>query len=689
MRKRQIASSGNRPWAAAFGRLTRIGRKITEECGIQNKQLQTRQQELRSGDESEIRFNTLFDRRHTHKSGRHTLVLLLAAAAISAFSLSPVRAQEISVQAAVEKQQVFVGESFLFQIQVEGDSSPAEPDLSSLSDFHVQPRGGQQNNSESITIINGKMERVAHRGYVFNYSLTPKKAGVLTVPAIAVVVDNKTFQTAPIRISVSEPAETDDFKLRLTLPKKEMYVGEPVELTVTWYVGKDVEGFEFSYPLVDDPRFKVAVLDVPAVNQQNAIKIALGNKTVIGKKGQGVLEGKQFMTVSFKHILIPRKTGSFTLPQATVAAQALVGYQQRQVRDPFADFFDRDFFGRRRGVYKTVITPSNEVEIEVLPLPSKGRPARYSGLVGEYSMVAQATPTEVSVGDPITLEVMVTGPDYLENVELPTLQAQGPLARDFKIPEEMAAGELRGRMKVFTQTIRARNAAVKAVPSISLTYFNPATGSYETATTDPIPLAVRTARVVTARDAEGQQAAETGKEVTVFNKGIAYNYEDAAVLENQERAMLWLVSDRGYSFLLALPGMYLLLFAALIAARRQRRNPAEQQARKAHRELVKNLKSISKRDGANIGRGYLLLGEALRRYLGDKLQLSAAALTYLDVAEHLQSRGVSKENMAVLKHILDQCEAHRFAGADFDRADLDRLIAKGLDLATQLERSLK
>ena len=52
-------------------------------------------------------------------------------------------AQPFNVQAAIEKNQVFVGESFVFQIQIEGSDSPEKPDVSGISDFTVQELGGQ------------------------------------------------------------------------------------------------------------------------------------------------------------------------------------------------------------------------------------------------------------------------------------------------------------------------------------------------------------------------------------------------------------------------------------------------------------------------------------------------------------------------------------------------------------------
>ncbi len=628
----------------------------------------------------------IFGKRHILLNWHLDIKVLGMVLLMLAMSSLSVNGQEISVQAAVEKQQVFVGESFLFQVQVEGHSSPEEPDLSSLIDFHVQPRGGQQNNSESITIINGRMERVSKQGYIFNFALTPKSSGSFTIPSLSVIVDNKSFQTRPVRISVAEPVESDDFKLRLSLAKSTLYVGEPVLLTVTWYIGKDVEGFDFSYPIADDQRFSLVELEPSSINRQNAIKIPLAGKTILGKKEQGSLDGKQFLTVSFEQIFIPIQAGVHTLPQVTVSARALVGYRRQQSRDPFADFFNRS----GRGVYETIITPSNKVQVEVLPLPAEGRPAHYTGLVGEYSMVAEATPTEVSVGDPITLKVMVTGPEYLDNIVLPPLHEQESLARDFKIPEEMSAGEIQGRVKEFTQTIRAKNTEVKEIPAISLSYFNPENRTYEIAQSTSIPLSVKTARVITAQDAEGQQTIEVNKrEIKVFQEGIAYNYEDLDVLQNEDRISLWLTSRWGLLLVVLPPVFYLLIFFITIIVRHQQSDPEELLARKAYGQMVKDLKMIVRESTGDVSAGYVRLSEILRGYLGKKLRIAAGAITSHDVDKNLADHGVSEEILKGLKQILDECEAHRFAGGNTGQSDLQNLVSKTMDIASKLEKILK
>ena len=90
-----------------------------------------------------------------------------------------VRAEDVQVQAVVEKNRVYVGEPFVLQIQVEGSDHPQQPDMRPLTDFDVAFHGGQQNSSQSISIVNGRMSRITQKGYVFNYQLIAKKEGKL------------------------------------------------------------------------------------------------------------------------------------------------------------------------------------------------------------------------------------------------------------------------------------------------------------------------------------------------------------------------------------------------------------------------------------------------------------------------------------------------------------------------------
>ena len=162
------------------------------------------------------------------------LALVLLWAVPSAKAQKP----ELQVTAAVENQQVYAGAPFTLQIQVQGSDEAERPDLSGLQDFQVQEAGGGQNNNQSISIVNGKISRVVQRGYTFNYRLTAKHAGDLTIPA-----DRGQRRRADAPDAADPDPRAAAFGKRGLqtadrLSDQHCYVGQPVVMTVTWYVGR-------------------------------------------------------------------------------------------------------------------------------------------------------------------------------------------------------------------------------------------------------------------------------------------------------------------------------------------------------------------------------------------------------------------------------------------------------------------
>lgn len=600
-------------------------------------------------------------------------------------------AGDLQAQAVVEKNRVYVGEPFILQIQVDGADNPEQPDVRPLTDFDVSFSGGQQNSSQSISIVNGKMSRISHQGYVFNYQLSAKKEGNLVIPSLEVKIDKQTLHTEPVNIFASQPQERDDLKLRLSLSKDEAYVGEPLQLEVTWYIGKNVNGFAFNLPVLNDPRFLVEIPpDQPVAGSTDTlVKVPLGDRQVLASKGSGRLGGRKFMTVSFSLILVPKKAGTFALPKSTVSCQVFNSYHQQQRLDRFNRFFQDDIFNnmfnQSRGSYETAIVPSNEPKIHIKELPLAGRPASFTGLVGDYSIATQASADEVNVGDPITLTILVTGPPFLGNVELPPLQQLPAFANGFKIPAEMAPGQVQGKSKVFTQTIRAKRADLTEIPSVELSFFNPATGSFETARSEAIPLKVKKTRIVTAQDAEGGALPATGSELSIQEKGIAHNYEDSDALLPQLPVYGYWTITRPWLLVLLFPPLvfFLCLMVRFFLVLRQK-NPATLQARKALAIFQKELKKLP---AAPDDSAYLHLAAALRRYLGSRLKLPAASITYNDVDAALAEKGAPEAIRHDLRTLFEICEAASYGAAANDRAeDWRQLIERATETMQQIDR---
>ncbi len=597
-------------------------------------------------------------------------------------------ASDLSANAVVDNTEVYAGESFTLQIQVSGSENPEQPDLSNLKGFGVNYLGGSQNSSSSITIINGKMTRNVKKGFVFNYRLTPEKTGTLLIPAITVRSGSDTAETSPIVIVARKPEESNDFKLRLELSKDTCYVGEPVILTVTWYIGKNVNNFNFNLPVIHDKRFELADTEVDKQSGKKLYRIQLGDGEVIGEQGQGLYDGIRFTTISFKKVLIPVKAGTIPIDEATVTCSALSGYSRRS-DDPFSSFFDDDFFGSsRKAVYKTVVVPSNTLSLKVRELPTEGRPANFSGHIGNYTISTSATPLKVSVGDPITLTITIKGPEYLEHVKLPSLNDQPAFKNRFKIPDEMASGEIKGKSKIFTQTIRPLNTNVKEIPPVELPYFNTEKGKYMIAKSAPIPLTVKETKVITLLDAEGKtETPVAGNDIESLGQGIAFNYDDMSVIEKQHLTPLSCFMDGPWPYIVfPLPCLFFILLACVAISRKRNSDPNRVLSRKALGRLKKKLNEAGK---AAPDRKCDMVLDSFREYLGVKLRLpSGRAITFSDAKQKLESIGIEKDIIENLKTIFDSCEAARYAGG-VTFSDSSSLINKAIGVAGELEKRLK
>jgi hypothetical protein len=603
-------------------------------------------------------------------------------------------AEPLRAVAIVEHSSVFVGEPFIFQIQVSGSEHPEKPDLAEISDFTVQYQGGQVNSSRSVTIINGRITKDTKHGYVFSYQLVPKRSGRLSIPSITVHADGQSTQTSPVFVNVQKPSETENFKLRLHLSKQDCYVGEPVTLTVTWYIGQDVRNFSFNLPLLEQERlFYFLDPKVDFSSGKKFYRIPIGDGEVIGEKGKGRLGERDFATITFKKVLIPKKAELVDIKPATIICEALAGYRQTRKHpfsgDFFSDFFNDDFFSLgRQGVYRKVIVPSNTLQLKVHDVQFEGQPENFSGLIGDYKIKAEAMPTQMSVGDPITLTITLSGPDYLEHIDLPPLDSQPELNRNFKIPQERAVGEVLGKEKVFTQTIRPLKSGIEEIPPIELPFFDTQTGKYRIARTDPIPIEVKAARVVTALDAEGIAApVSSSSEIETWTKGIAYSYEDMSIVENHGLGPLsWLKSPVWLCMILIPPIIYLIALFGRFFIRKQHADPFASRARKAYGRLMSEIKSVERRGSEQ--QSYDLILNAFRKYLGDKLRFPHAALTFNDIKDALTAKGVESDTLRNLKSLFEQCEAGHYAGIS-DTSNLSSLVDQSKTLAKKIEIKLK
>ena len=193
--------------------------------------------------------------------------------------------------------------------------------------------------------------------------------------------------------------------------------------------------------------------------------------------------GETFNVYVIEGAISPTQAGKLTFGPGAIKAQLAVPTKNRG-----NEFFDSFF---NRGEVREQPVTIAEVPIDILPLPDNGKPADFTGAVGQWNLEVTAKPTEVNVGDPITLTVKITGAGNIDTVATPQLKGldnfktYDPTSKTTK-NELSTTGE-----RIFQQVLVPKSTDATELPEIHLSYFDPVAKSYKTAGQSPIKLVVK------------------------------------------------------------------------------------------------------------------------------------------------------------------------------------------------------
>jgi len=579
-------------------------------------------------------------------------------------AMAGVASARIQVFAQVDtSQDIYVGESFTYNVIIDGENKPGRVDLAPLSQYNPQNAGNKDVSQSSVTIINGRMTKNVTKQYVMSYSLTAGWAGRIQLQPVTVTIDGKDYQTNPVEVNILQPGTTDKLDLEVKLSDYECYVGQPVIMTVNFYISADIGDFQFNIPPFSSNAFYVEDTDVSAKGAKQ-YRLSTGMHVFVSQY-RVTHKSKDSILLTFSKVLIPKYADQIQLVPSSVSANVAVGRQKRQ------GFFD-DFFGRTQ--YKRFMTKSNPLTLNVLPLPEEDKPKDFYGLVGRYTISASASPTKVNRGDPITLTIKIGGNEYLKPVQWPALEQIHDLAANFKVPSEKSSPTIEKGFKVFTQTIRPNNNEVTEIPPIPLAFFDVDKGEYVVAKTRPIKLKVSPAKKLTSADLEGRDFVPVNKEVEAIKKGLSANYENLDILRNQVFSPLAAVVSPGYAALWGLPFAGLVLsFLVKLFTHTTPEKIATRRRRRACGEAIAQLKKIAPETSQQRGE---LVSSAMKQYIGRRFDRIAASLTAQDCREIIVTATGDTQTADKYMDIIDQCESARYAAvqANIDSAKIKEVI---------------
>jgi hypothetical protein len=559
----------------------------------------------------------------------------------------PARAAEVS--ASVSSREVFVDLPFTLQVAIENARDREEPQLPQLIGVNVL--GDPSESSSSFTqIINGRMTQ--RETVTLSYRLVATRAGPFTIGPITVVADGATFRTVPIKM-VATTSETGDLLfLEVAAARDTYYLGETIDLTL-----------EIWLKPYHDRRTKG-----PFADYERPIRV----RTALRADADGV--DREYYVYMLRTRITPQQAGVLTFEDVRIVVRYPLELQRRR------SFFESDWqVSRTRPVVATI----EHTAIEVMPPPREGRPPSFTGAVGRFNIDVSAKPTEVAVGDPVTLTMTITDRTpvgtRLEGLRPPDLDEVPGMSERFRIPADPLAGVVEGRRKTFTQTIRAKDDTVGRIPAIPFAYFDPQAGRYVTVSSDPIVLSVEPAANISVADVVGFEPGPGGgpTELTEVAGGILANYSGPDLLISQQvTAATWVHS----ATVMAPPVLFGAVAVGCRRTRRLRNDHGYARKRTARRRALHRLRGAHHQEPTPQAQA---TAQALADYVADRCNLPAGALTSTEVVDRLRQADVSPDLVADIEQVLATCEQLRYAAAS---GDTDGLTEQAARCVTRLER---
>ena len=597
----------------------------------------------------------------------------------------PTVAQQVEVTATVSGTTIGTEEGVSYKLEVQGVTNrdverPKAPSAEGL--VIAQPIPSTQ---QSMSIVNGRMSQ----SIAFEWIFYPEGEGNAEIGVTQVVVKGKTYSTKPIAITVvpqsqrpqrqqrrrdpfggyspfgqpaqqpaaPPPAVTDkDIFIRAIPSDRNVYRNEQVNIEYHLYYR---EGMQLRQSRLADSwdaeGFWREELDV----ERRPIP-----RTVVEN-------GIRYNMIVLKRVAVfPTRIGSLSVDPLKIEVEASVPTRSG---DPFDQFFSF------RSRYEPVEVSSSQVTIQVKELPSNA-PSDFLGAVGAFRVEARVDQDEVEVGEPVQVELVLSGTGNLATIEPPHFEPPGVFEQyDPQVDTQInrTGQKIRGT-KTLTYVLVPRSNGVFQIPQVSLSFFNPQHDRYESL--NPRPTTVRVTGTPSA--AASTITSSTGLPIDdiagLLTEGASWNRLDPTPFHQSS----WVYILLGLP-LLALVGLGFYqrhadrLTGDQIYARNRRAHPvAKKHLKKAEALLVEN-------DARSF---YEEIERALLSFIGNRLNIADKGLTYQQLDSELDRRGVGNEVRKRLLDIMHECDRVRYAPVPPDQNAMNTACDRAYALIVDLDQ---
>lgn len=442
-----------------------------------------------------------------------------AICALFFFFVSALAHAQVQVSATVDRNALNPEDSLTLTVSVDSNEEAmvTSPKLPVLHDFEMLNEWTSQSQQASMRSTPQGPQFIKTFSTKYNYMLQPKRQGMLTIGSIDVIVNGANYTTRPIVVKVApgaglqarpgnnrrndprhgappgsrgrgganpppgfEDDEDDDLFSQLlrrvqppsagsrTLPinpqeaffiqvetdKAEAYEGEQV--TTSFYL--------YTRGLIRD----LDTLKYPSLRGFWKEDIEIATHLNFESEVVNGVPYKKALLASFA--LFPRKEGTATVDPYTARCSVIPSV---------------DGFGFGLGKAYTFTKSSMPVKIKVKPVPSEGRPADYSGAVGDFSVTARIEDKNIVEGQPLTLKIRFEGRGNAKTIDLPPFEPPAGLEL-YDQQNEARFFRTGASYKEFRVLMIPRREGEFTIPALTVSIFDPVQKTFVKKATEPL-----------------------------------------------------------------------------------------------------------------------------------------------------------------------------------------------------------
>lgn len=390
--------------------------------------------------------------------------------------------QGVEWVAALSTNRCNVGDQVVLELRLTGATSdPLEPRIPDIAGVSMEFAGASKN----LSMVNG----VTSSASTYTYVLTPNQQGSVVIPPISIGVDGQTYTTEPIKLQVGvSSGQTSPGPPPAGFPPGQSPWGGPQDQVPSTPAQPEAQPVlvecevSNSRPYVGELvvytfRFLHRVQLIGGVNFEPPPPTGLLREDLGQSQTQVTRNGVPYAQSEVRTAFFATSPGTLTIAPTRLSCQVA------------PDFLDRNFTMVGDGVRELATQP---VELQVLPLPTEGRPPSFNGAVGRhFELQASLNRNLIKAGEPVKLQVSITGdehPDLLLDPTLPSWPGVRSYSSDasalpFEKPNFRAT-------KTFKIPLVPQQAGQFQLSDLAWSYFDPSSRRYVTLTANPMVLKV-------------------------------------------------------------------------------------------------------------------------------------------------------------------------------------------------------